>query len=58
MVIRDALFVLTSKDILSYADAKIEDGRDEHLHSRLITVAHHYKYSQEILYTTFDVLNR
>jgi hypothetical protein len=57
VVIRDARFVVTSKDISSDVDAKIEDRR-EHLVDWLISVAHHYKSSQETLYHAIDILDR
>jgi len=49
-------FVVTSKDISSDVDA-IEDLR-EYLVAWLISVAHHYKCSQETLYHTIDILDR
>merc|ERR1712179_413029 len=54
---RDAKFVVTSKDISSEADPKIEDRR-EHLVDWLMSVAHHCKTSQETFYHTVDILDR
>ena len=53
VVIRDARFVVTSSDV----DADIHDRR-ELLVDWLISVAHHYKSSQETLYHTVDILDR
>jgi len=53
VVIRDARFVVTSSDV----DAAFHDRR-ELLVDWLISVAHHYKSSQETLYHTVDILDR
>ena len=57
VLMRDAKFVVTSKQISANADAKIEVRR-ERLVDWLIHVAQDYKCSQETLYHTVDILDR
>ena len=57
VIMRDAKFAVTSRQISANADAKIEVRR-ERLVDWLIYVAQEYKCSQETLYQTVDILDR
>ena len=57
VLMRDAKFAVTSRQISANADAKIEVRR-ERLVDWLIYVAQEYKCSQETLYHTVDILDR
>ena len=57
VLIRDARYALTTKDISNDADPKLHDRR-ESLVDWLMSVAHHHKTSQETFYHTVDILDR
>jgi len=57
VLIRDAKYIVTSDDIISKDDPKIEERR-EHLVDWLISVCHYFKCSQETVYHTVDIVDR
>jgi hypothetical protein len=57
VLVRDAKYIVTTDDIISKEDPKIEDRR-EHLVDWLISVSHFFKCSQETLYHTVDIVDR